>query len=130
MEPQNKKAAVILGFTLFAIAAIAGWQIAASYVANSELQSDINDLAAQPAAQVGLASLNSEDEFSKIVIDKAKDYGIRLQPKQVTVRVTSTPETCAIFLAADYEARVNVLLFSFSLHFAPSTVRKWTVKRA
>ena len=121
MEPQNKKAAVILGFTLFAIAAIAGWQIAASYVANSELQSDINDLAAQPAAQVGLASLNSEDEFSKIVIDKAKDYGIRLQPKQVTVRVTSTP---------DYEARVNVLLFSFSLHFAPSTVRKWTVKRA
>jgi hypothetical protein len=126
----EKKAAVILGLALFAIAAIAGWQIAASYVANSELQSDINDLAAQPAAQVGLASLNSQDEFSKIVIDKAKDYGIRLHPQQVTVHVTSTPETCTIFLAADYESRVNVLLFSFSLHFAPSTLRKWTVKRA
>ena len=130
MEPLQKKAGFILGLVLFAIAAIAGWQIAASYVANSELQTDINDLAAQPAAQIGLASMTSEDEFSKIVIDKAKDYGIRLQPKQVTVRVTNTPDACAIFLAADYEAPVNVLLFSFSLHFAPSTLRKWTLKRA
>ena len=81
MEPLQKKAGFILGFVLIAIVAIAGWQIAASYVANSELQTDINDLAAQPAAQIGLASMNSEDEFSKIVIDKAKDYGIRLQPK-------------------------------------------------
>jgi hypothetical protein len=81
LEPLQKKAGFILGFVLIAIVAIAGWQIAASYVANSELQTDINDLAAQPAAQIGLASMNSEDEFSKIVIDKAKDYGIRLQPK-------------------------------------------------
>ena len=81
MEPLQKKAGFILGFVLIAIVAIAGWQIAASYVANSELQTDITDLAAQPAAQIGLASMNSEDEFSKIVIDKAKDYGIRLQPK-------------------------------------------------
>lgn len=130
MEPLQKKAGFILGFVLFAILAIAGWQIAASYVANSELQTDINDLAAQPAAQIGLAPMNSEDEFNKIVIDKAKDYGIRLQPKQVTVRVTSTPEACAIFLSADYEAPVNVLLFSFSLHFAPSTLRKWNLKHA
>jgi hypothetical protein len=127
---MQKKAGFISGFVLFAIAAIAGWQIAASYVANSELQTDINDLAAQPAAQIGLAPMTSEDEFSKIVVDKAKDYGIRLQPKQVTVRVTRTPEACAIFLAADYEAPVNALLFSFSLHFAPSTLRKWTLKRA
>jgi hypothetical protein len=130
LEPLQKKAGFILGFVLFAIVAIAGWQIAASYVANSELQTDINDLAAQPAAQIGLAPMNSEDEFNKIVIDKAKDYGIRLKPKQVTVRVTSTPEACAVFLAADYEAPVNVVLFSFSLHFAPSTLRKWTLKRA
>lgn len=130
MEPLQKKAGFILGFALFAIVAIAGWQIAASYVANSELQTDINDLAAQPAAQIGLAPMNSEGELNKIVIDKAKDYGIRLQPKQVTVRVTSTPEACAVFLAADYEAPVNLVLFSFSLHFAPSTLRKWTLKRA
>jgi hypothetical protein len=118
------------GFVVFVMASIVGWQIAASYVANDELQNDMNDLAAQPGARVGLAPLSSEDELRSRVIAKAKDHGIQLVPGQVAVQVTTTPDTWVIYLAADYQAPVNMLVFSFPLHFMPSSLRKWVIKRA
>jgi hypothetical protein len=54
------------------------------------------------------------------VIAKAKDHGIQLQPQQVAVQYTFTPDVLSVSLAADYEARVNLLVYSFTLHFTPS----------
>ena len=51
-----KKAALILGTVILALAATAGWQIASCYVANSELQSDMNFLGAQIGSHIGLNS--------------------------------------------------------------------------
>ena len=75
MKSQYKRVEFILGFVIFAIAAIPGWQIAASYLANYELQSEMNDLAAQNGARVGLAALSSKDEFSNSVIERASSTG-------------------------------------------------------
>lgn len=36
------------------------------------------------------------------------------------VQRTLTPDVLIISLAADYEARVNLLVYSFTLHFTPS----------
>jgi hypothetical protein len=104
---------------ILALAAIISWQVGACYVANSELQSDMQDLAVQNPFRIGLAPAPTEEGLRDSVIAKAKDHGIQLQPQQVAVQYTFTPDVLSISLAADYEARVNLLVYSFTLHFAP-----------
>ena len=111
--------AIILGLIL-ALAGIIGWQVGACYVANSELQSDMQDLAVQNPFRIGLAPAPTEEGLRDSVIARAKDHGIQLQPQQVAVQYTFTPDVLSVSLAADYEARVNLLVYSFTLHFTPS----------
>jgi hypothetical protein len=116
-----RKAAVILGLAVLLLAAFAAWQITACYVANSELRSDMKDLAVQNGARIGLVSFNTEEELRNAVVARAKEHGIQLAPEQVTVQRTLTPGMLEISLAADYEARVNLLGLSFAIHFTPSS---------
>jgi hypothetical protein len=115
-----RKAAVILGLAVLFLAAFAVWQITACYVANSELQSDMRDLAVQNGARIGLASFSTEEELRSAVVASAKEHGIQLAPEQVTVQRTLTPGMLEISLSANYEARVTLLGFSFTIHFTPS----------
>jgi hypothetical protein len=115
-----RKAAVTLGWAVHVLAAFAAWQITACYVANSQLQSDMKDLAVQNRARIGLAEFSTEGELRNGVVARAKEHGIQLAPEQVTVQRTLTPRMSEISLAADYEARVNLLGFSFTIHFTPS----------
>lgn len=130
-----KKLVRLLGLSALLLGAIAGWQIAACYIANAELQSDMPDLAVQNAARIGVKSFDSEEELRTAVIASAKEHGIPLAPEQVTVRrvVTAgvvtpglpTPDSMKpgmldISLAADYQARVSVLGFTFPIHLTPS----------
>jgi hypothetical protein len=115
-----RKTAIILGLALFLPIAFAAWQIVACYVSNAELQSDMKDLAVQNGARIGLASFSTEEELRNAVVASAKEHGIQLAPEQVTVRRTLTPGMLEISLAADYEARLNLLGFSFTIHFTPS----------
>lgn len=116
-----RKAPVILGLAALSLAAFAAWQIAACYVANSELQSDMKDLAVQNGARIGWVAFSTEEELRDAVIARAKQHGIQLAPEQVTVQRTLTPRMLEISLAANYEARVNLLGFSFTIHFTPSS---------
>jgi hypothetical protein len=68
-----------------------------------------------------LASISTEEELRNAVVARAKDRGIQLAPEQVRVQRTLTPGMLAISLAADYEARVNLLGFWFTIHFTPSS---------
>ncbi|MFZ0739485.1 MAG: hypothetical protein WA002_05180 [Candidatus Acidiferrales bacterium] len=126
-DVASEKKAIILGTVVLSIAAIIGWQIGSSYIANSELQYDMNYLAAQSRARVGLEPLRTEEELRNDVIDKANEHGIHLDPQQVSVQREIKPLEWTIFVAADYEARVNLLVFSFTLHFNPSSLRKYYV---
>jgi hypothetical protein len=129
-----RKLVIILGLSVVLFAALAAWQIAACYAANSELQSDMQGLAAQDSARIGVTSFNTEEELRSAVIASAKDHGIQLVPEQVTVRRVVTPGVVTpgmptpgsiapgmldISLAADYQARVYLLGFSFPIHFTP-----------
>lgn len=58
------------------------------------------------------------------MIRKAKEHGVDLEPGQVTVRRTTSGESSTLYLAADYTAHVNLAIFSFSLHFTPSSDKK------
>ena len=80
--------AIILGLVL-ALAGIIGWQVGACYVANSELQSDMQDLAVQNPFRIGLAPPPTEEGLRDSVIAKAKDHGIQLQPQQLQCNARS-----------------------------------------
>jgi hypothetical protein len=117
------KAKLILGLGILCLAVLAGWQIASCEIANLELQTDMRDIAAQVASRIGLEPPNSDDELRNAVIHKAEEHDIELEPAQVAVQRTGSGKTLAIYLAADYKARVNLLLYSFSLHFTPSSTK-------
>jgi hypothetical protein len=116
-----KKAAIILGLAVLLPGAFVGWQIAACYVANAELQSDMKDLAVQNGARIGWSTFSTEEELRDAVIAHAKEHGIRLRPEQVTVHRTLSPGWLEVSLAADYHARVKLFGFSHIIHFTPSS---------
>src|SRR5580704_539001 len=112
-----KNLVIILGSVLISLGGFAGWQFVSCYVADSELQGDMQDLAVQSPFRIGLSEVATEEQLRDAVITKAKDHGIQLGPEQVTVQRTFTPAALSVSLAADYEARVNLLIESFNIHF-------------
>ncbi len=78
MQAQYKRAGISVGFCLLVLAAVPGWQITAAYRANYELQTDINDLAAQPAARVGLAPLARKTSSAAASSPRRKITGFNL----------------------------------------------------
>jgi hypothetical protein len=117
------KAKILLGLVVLALAVAVGWQIASCVIANLELQTDMRDIAAQVASRIGLEAPNSDEDLRNAVIHKAEEHDIQLEPRQVIVQQTGSGKTLAIYLAADYKARVNLLVYSFSLHFTPSSTK-------
>jgi len=117
-----KKNAIVLGLlVLVSLAGIIGWQVGACFLANSELQSDMRDLAVQNSFRVGLAPAPTEESLRASVIARAKDHGIELDPQHVTVQCSFDPDALSISLAAEYDAQVNLLVSSFTIHFTPSS---------
>lgn len=117
------KGKIAIGLLLLTLAVMAGWQIAASELANAELRDDLRDIAAQDGAKIGLNAPRSDDEIRSGVISAAREDNIQLEPSQVTVQHAGTDQAAAIFLAADYDARVKLPGFSFALHFSPSSAK-------
>ena len=122
-----KRPMVLAGLSLVLLACFAAWQVTACYLANSELQSDMRDLAVQNPARTGLAPISTEQELRGAVIACAKEHGIPLAPEQVTVKRSLTPGMLDISLAADYDARVNLLGLSFPIHFTPMSSHRGVV---
>ena len=118
-----RKAALILGLAVLAVVVVAGWRIGSCVVANLELQGDLRDLAAQVGTRIGLDAESTEEELRIVVVRKAQQHDIQLDPGQVTVIRTGTGESSVVYLAADYKVRVNLLGYSFALHFTPSSKR-------
>jgi len=112
---------------LTAVAVVIGsvaWQFGAWKIANMNLQEEMRDIASQAGSHIGFVAPLTDDELTRTIILKAKDHGIELQPDQITIRRTSAGERSTLYLAADYTVPVNLLLFSFYLHFTPTSERK------
>jgi hypothetical protein len=100
--------------------AMAGWQVLAPGVTNIVFQDELRDSAAQLGWRTGVAPLNSDEEIRNIVIRKAEKRDIPLDPKQVTVR-SMVGEQTVLFIAVEYTVPVNLLVYSFELHFNPTS---------
>lgn len=114
------KAKIVPGLAVLGLAVFACWQIASYQLANLELQSDLRYLSAQVGTRIGLDAPSADEELRAAVIRKAQQHDIQLEPQQVTVQRTGT----GIYLAVDYQARVNLLGYSFTLHFTPSSTKR------
>lgn len=117
------KAKLILGLAVLALFVVSGWRVASCKIANLELQSDMRDISAQVASRIGLEPPGSDEDLRNAVIHKAEEHDIQLAPEQVTVRQTGAGKSVVIYLAADYKARVNLFVFSFTLHFTPASTK-------
>ncbi len=100
---------------------MAGWQILEPTITNVLFQDELHDMAAQLGARIGLSPPSSDAELRNMVIRKAEAHDIPLEPRQVTVRRSGKPENPVLFIAVDYTVPVNLLTFSFTLHFNPSS---------
>ena len=114
---------IIVGIAVLVLVVWAGGQIGACEIANMSLQEDLRDLASQPGTHMGLLAPMSDEDVSLAIIRHAKQHGIALTPDQVTVRRTNPGATSTLYLAADYTVPLNLTLFSFRLHFTPSSDR-------
>lgn len=101
-------------------AGIAGWRIAEPAITNIIFQDELRDTAAQLGWRTGAAPPNSDAELRKIVISKAARHEIQLDPKQA-VRHSGTGEYTTWFIAVDYTVPVDFLVYSYSLHFNPTS---------
>ena len=119
-----RKAKIILGLAVLGLALIAGWQIASCELANLEFQSDLRDIAAEIAARIGLSSPTTDEDLRNLVIHKAERYEIQLQPDQITVQHMGTGDQSTVYLVVDYKVRVNLPVYSLTLHFTPSSTKK------
>jgi type III secretion system FlhB-like substrate exporter len=115
---------IILGLAVLVLVITAGWQIGSAEVANMNLQEEIRDMASQAGTHLGIVVPKSDDDVRDEVVRKAKEHGIDLQSDQVTVRRINPGEKSILHVSADYTVPVNLLLFSFNLHFAPSSDKK------
>ena len=115
---------IILGIVALVLVLSTGWQIGSAVVANMNFQEDLRDLGSQAGAHVGVVvPPRSDEDAARTVIRKAKEHGIELEPTQVTVRRMGSGETSTLYFAADYTVPINLVLFSFNLHFTPSSER-------
>src|SRR6267378_7865594 len=92
-------------------------------LANLELREDLRDIAAQNAARIGLAPPSTDEYLRSTVVRAAREHEIRLEPEQVILNRTGTAEAPILYLAADYNVRVKLPGYSFTLHFTPSSAR-------
>jgi hypothetical protein len=121
------KLKLILALAVSGLVGAIGWQIISCKLANAELQSDLQDLSAQVGTKIGLDAQKSDDELRSSVIRKAAAAGIHLEPDQITVRRLVESEGTSpgpvVYLEVNYSARVNLLVYSFPLHFNPTSVK-------
>ncbi len=99
----------------------AGWRMIEPEITNIVFQDELHDMAAQPSARIGLSPPRSDEELRNTVIRKAASHDIELDPQQVTVRRSGTQENPVLFIAADYTVPVNLFVYSFTLHFRPTS---------
>jgi hypothetical protein len=99
----------------------AGWRIVGPDVTNVIFQDEVQDTAAQLGWRTGSTPLNSDEDLRNIVIHKAKKHQITLDPKQITVRHGGTEQAPTWFIAVDYQVNVDLLMYSYALHFNPTS---------
>lgn len=118
-----RKVKILVGLAILVLAASAGWQMFSAFYGNLELGEDLQDISANIGARVGLSAPSSEDELRSFIIKKAKGRDIHLEPNEVTVNIAGEGKNAVISLAADYQVKINMFVYSFPMHFHAKNAR-------
>jgi hypothetical protein len=102
-------------------ATMAAWEVLEPEITNIVFQDELHDMAAQLGWRTGLAAPNSEEELRNVVIRKAERHEITLDPRQVVVERSGTPENPMLYIAVEYTVPVNLIVYSYNLHFHPTS---------
>jgi hypothetical protein len=116
-----KHIVIIVVLLFLGLAAFAGWQIAAVYLANIELQGDLKDLSSLTGMRIGLVNPRSDGEFRDLVVAKAAERGIHLDPDQIAVERTGEGIQGSIRLSTEYDIHMSVFGFYWTMHFAAAS---------
>ncbi len=111
---------LILGFVVVVGVIMAASQVIPPELANYSFQDDLR----QVAVAAGGNPSKTDEDLRNVVLTKAKEHNIELEPRQVTVQRITTPGLSAAYLAVDYSVPVNLPGYSFDLHFTPSSGNK------
>lgn len=119
-----KKSIIVVALLLLGLAAIAGWQIGSVYLAYIEHQSDLKDLSSLTGMRIGLVNPRSDDEIKDLVIAKAAERGIHLEPEQINIERIREGTEGEIYISTEYDVRIDVLGFPWTNHFIADSPRR------
>jgi hypothetical protein len=107
----------VFGIAVVVAAIMAAWEMFEPQFTNILFQDELRDSAAQLGWRTGVSPPNSDEDLRNIVIRKAASHDIKLVPEQITVRHTGSGEHTTWYIAVDYTVPVNLVAYSYSLHF-------------
>jgi hypothetical protein len=110
-------AGIFLALSTIVQIGLAEWQ-------NLQFQDDLHDLAANLSENMGVVVPRSDAELRALLVHKASERDIELDPQRITVQRTGSSEWHTFYLAVDYEAPIRLPGYSFALHFSPSSTKK------
>ncbi len=119
-----KRIKKLLVLAVLAFAVLAGWDAGSCELAKMELQQDMLDLSKGVNNYSNYSAPLDDQGLRDAVIRKAQEHDIRLDPSEVTVRRSGEGSSTRVYLAADYTVPVDVLGYSFQLHFTPTSDKR------
>jgi hypothetical protein len=110
----------IVGFLVIVAVVVLLFQIVPPMMNNYSFEDDLRTVALMDGSNLQ----KTDDDIRNDVLRKAKDEGLPLGPKQITVQHINTPGMSAVYVAADYTVTINFPGYSFDMHFTPSSGNK------
>jgi len=111
---------LVLGLAAIAAMIYCGVAIIPAEMSNYSFQDDLRNI----AMMAGGNPRQTDQDIQQAVLHKAQEHSITLAPEQVTVQRIGTPGAPAVYVAADYSVPVDLAVYSFTLHFTPSSGNK------
>ena len=114
------KLIVVLAAAIVALMGLG--QVGLAEWTNLQFQDDLRDISSSLGARIGWNGPHSDEDLRALVLRKAGQHGIELDPRQVTVGHPASAEL--VYLAAEYDVPVRLPWYTFTLHFKPESTKK------
>jgi len=107
----------VLGIAAIVAVIYGGFQVIPPEMNNYSFQDDLRNIAMMAGGNPRL----TDQDILAAVLRKAQEHQLTLAPEQVTVQRIGMPGAPAFYVAADYNVPVDLAVYSFTLHFTPSS---------
>ena len=110
----------LCGILVMIVVVVVCFEVVPPLMTNYSFQDDLREVALMDSANLQ----KTEDDVRKDVLKKARERELPIEAKQITVQRINTPGVTSVYVAADYTVTVNLPLYSFDMHFTPSSGNK------